>query len=59
MNCFNHCVVFNMSNNNHKKTIENIQILPKIADQIQKMLLYLQGYLTNRSNIYNLARSNI
>ena len=39
---------------NDKKTIENIQILPKIAEESQKMTVYLQGCYIDQADNYNL-----
>ena len=43
---------------NHPKTIENIQNLPKIADVIQKMMLYLQGIFINQAINFTVDVSN-
>ena len=38
----------------HQKTIENIQMLPKIAKSIQKIAVYTQRIFINQAKNFNL-----
>ena len=43
---------------NNKKTIENIQILPKNTDLTQKMAIYIEGIFMNQAENCNVNVSN-